>query len=427
MKSLEFLAPRERFLPVQEATLLEWVLEDARLSEAERAGLRQWFEMMSARFHHEYRRSLVELQTLYDPFDPDRDTLPLTEVAAEQFGPLRDRLSEAFARLLDQGNYVELPRSQIVSCVELQTGAGLTVVANLDEYEQVRVFYRGVQPQRRHRRSTFQPWKWVSQEVHVFSRAVLLVRLRRDPDHVLLKVFKNVVAEDLEMILPYVRVCMRWLDMLKIGSSAAGSVATASWKLFTAAILSPLLFGLVLAGFVTATVKASLSFFASKTRYLQTLTSSLYFQNLANNRSALALLVASAEAEEVKEILLAYYILYVDRDRDYTVEELDRRAEAWLGKRLGTAVDFEVADAIQKLIDKGLVVQRDDGSRRVLKVYDLPSSLSRLDQAWDDYYRCAGPHGPGQDRLADQDHRPRPADAPRFEPRLERPNRAAIE
>lgn len=395
MKSLEFLSRPERFLPVQEATLLEWVLADPRLSDAERADFRHWFEMVSARFHHEYRRSATELQTVYDPFDPDRDTLPLADVSAEELDRRRQQLGEAFARLLDEGNYVELPRSQILSCVELQTGSGLTVVANLDEYADLRVFYRGVRRQNRQQRATFQPWKWIRQEVHVFSRAVLLVRLRRDPDHVMLKVFKNVVAEDLEMLLPYVRICMRWIDLLKIGSSAAGSVATATWKLFTAAILSPLLFGLVLAGFITATVKASLSFFASKTRYLQRLTSNLYFQNLANNRSALALLFLSAEAEEVKEILLAYYMLYVEREHDYTLEELDQRIESWLGERLGAEIDFEVDDAVRKLLDKGLACCRDDGpGRQVLKVHDLPASLRLLDEVWDNFYNFASARAP---------------------------------
>jgi len=406
MKHLEFLSRHERFLPVQEATLLEWVLEDPRFSDEERAGFEQWFEMISARFHHEFRRQITQALTLYDPFDPDRDTLPLAEIPAEELGARRSRFSEVFAELLDTGNYAELPRSQILSCVELQTGTGLTVVADLEEYEDVRVFYRGVRRQHRRQRCTFRPWRFVEQEAHVFSRAVLLVRLARDPEHVLLKIFKNVVAEDLETILPHVRICMRWFDMLKIGSSAAGSVATAAWKIFTAAFLSPFLFALVLTGFVTATVKASLSFFAHKTKYLQRLTSNLYFQNLANNRSAIALLAASAEAEEVKEILLAYYILYVERHRDYTLQELDHRVEAWLRERLGGNVDFEVGDAVQKLIDKGLVVLREEGERKILKVYDLPTALARLDQAWDDCYQAPRPQGAAADHVADREHHP---------------------
>ena len=296
-----------------------------------------------------------------------------------------------------------LPRDQIVSCVELQTSTGLTVQADLEEYEEVRAFYRGIRQQWRYRRDRLRPWKRIGQEIHTLSRAALLIRLKRDPDHVLLKLFKNVVAEDLEMILPQVRICMRWLDMLKIGSSAAGGVATAGWKAFTAAILSPWVFLVVILGFGGALVKAIFSFFASRTSYMHRLASNLYFQNLANNRSVLALLVESAEAEEAKEILLAYSTLYVERDQEYTIQQLDRRVEGWLRDRLNREIDFEVDDAVEKLVEKGLVIERQlaDG-RRVLKVYDLPSSLRRLDEAWDNFYNPPRPPQT-EDRLADQE------------------------
>lgn len=387
MQSLQFLAPRERFLPVQQATLLEWVLADPRLGPAERTQFRQWFEMIEARFHYEFHRRLRDLVALYDPFDPDRETVPLADVPADKRPAMQTELSAAFARLLDEGNYAEMAHEQIVTCVELQTGPGLAVDADLDEYSELRVFYRGVRPQQRSRRELLRPWRRIGQEVNVFSRAALLVRLARDPNRVLLKLFKNVVAEDLEMILPQVRIRMRWFDFLTIGSSAAGSVATAAWKVFTAAILSPWVFLAVLFGFGGAGVKALLSFFASRTKYMQRLTSNLYFQNLANNRSALARLVESAEAEEVKEILLAYFKLYTAPGRQCTPEELDRRAEAWLRERLAVEIDFEVGDAVQKLIDKGLVaVHEDSAGRRLLRVDDLPEAIRKLDETWDNFY-----------------------------------------
>jgi hypothetical protein len=416
MRSLEFLQERERFLPVQEATLLEWMLEDPRLSAEERADFRLWFEMVRARFHHEFRREATELAALYDTFDPDRDTIPLAELDPAELPARRARLGEAFARLLAAGNYQELPLRKIIDCVELQTSTGVRVQADLREYDEVRAFYRGVSAHVRVGREQFRPWRQVTQRVHTFARAALLIRLKRDPDHVLLKLFKTVVAEDLEMILPQVRICMRWFDVLKIGSSAAGSVATAGWKAFTAAILSPWIFLLVLLGFSGAAVKGVFSFFASRTKYMQRLASKLYFQNLANNRSALALLIESAEAEEVKETLLAYYILYVERDKDYTVDELDRRVEAWLREHFSSEVDFEVHDAVRKLVAKGLMLERPaaDG-RRVLKVYDLPSSIRRLDEAWDGFYRAPRPLS--EDRLAEgRTLLPRPSAEPSFKP-----------
>jgi hypothetical protein len=188
-------------------------------------------------------------------------------------------------------------------------------------------------------------------------------------------------------------------------------------------------------------MKGVFSFLSSKTKYMQTLSSSLYFQNQANNVSVLTRLVDAAEAEEAKELLLAYYVLYIERNRDYTVEELDQRVEQWLEGQFELNVDFEVDDAVRKLIAKDLMVQRavepaplaapgeSDGEqrsdgyapeghsrrptepRRVLKVYDLPSTLRRLDQWWDNYFAANNDGDASNDRLADGDWPPFPASA----------------
>ena len=285
------------------------------------------------------------------------------------------------------------------------------VQASLSDYAELRAFYRGIRTEQRTFRNWRTPWRTTRETIHVFNRAALLVRLaRRNPQHMFIKLFKNVVAEDLEMLLPYVKIRMRLLDHLKIGSTLAGGVATAGWKAFTVAALSPWLFLTILSGFVGATVKGVFSFFSSKAKYMQALTASLYFQNLANNGSALAHLVDAAEAEECKELLLAYYLLYVERNRNFSSEALDRRVEGWLRDEFQLDVDFEVGDAVAKLLEKGLLVRRPGGVNQeaVLKVYDLPSALRRLDEIWDGYFRFNQGSPSPNDRLADGNWPPFP-------------------
>ena len=125
---------------------------------------------------------------------------------------------------------------------------------------------------------------------------MVLVRTAEDPDHLHIKLFKNIVAEDLEMVLPRVRVRMHWLDGLKIGGSLAGSLGTACWKAFTAVLLSPWLFLFVFGTFLIAMLRAFFAYLGSKTRYLQVLSANLYFQNIANN-SVLCYLVDAAETK----------------------------------------------------------------------------------------------------------------------------------
>ena len=220
---------------------------------------------------------------------------------------------------------------------------------------------------------------------------------------------------------------------MKIGTSFVGGLATASWKFWTAAVLSPWVLLVVGCGFAGACVNGVTNFVASKTRYIQKLTTSLYFQNLANNSSMLAHVIDSAEAEQCKELLLAYFLLYVERNRDFTREQLDRRAEQWLAAEFGVTVDFDISAAVQKLLDKELVVQQrrpvaaatvnepvlkvfdstSSTNEPVLKVYDLPSSLYRLDEAWEDCFEDNEISRGGEHRLADADWPPFSSPLPR--------------
>ena len=315
--------------------------------------------MIGQRFHMEFRSRLEHVKSIYGPFDPDLDAQAVTRQPGFDETAQRRELAKSFEQLLLDANYQEMPHDRIVACTEFQANRNIIVRASFDDYADLRVFYRGVRHETRTYRPWRAPWRGKDETVHVFARLALLVRLvKRQPEAVFLKLFKNVVAEDLEMLLPYVRIRMKLFDQLKIGTSVVGGVATASWKFWTAAVLSPWLLLAVGFGFGGTCVKGVTDFVASKTRYIHKLTTNLYFQNLANNSSMLAHVIDSAEAEECKELLLAYFLLYTERNRDYTREQLDRRAEQWLAAEFGVTVDFDISAAVQKLVDKDLVVER---------------------------------------------------------------------
>ena len=69
----------------------------------------------------------------------------------------------------------------------------------------------------------------------------------------------------------------------------------------TAALLSPVVLVIVVVGFVGAFFKGVFSFLTSKTKYMQTLSSSLYHKNLANNVSALTRLVDAADFHPIDD------------------------------------------------------------------------------------------------------------------------------
>lgn len=404
--SLDFLDARERFLPVKADAVLRKIFATSDCSEEQQKQFCMFLDMVRARFHFEFVDEIHSLKRLYDPFDPDRDTQLLEELSPEQREEAFAELRQRYEQLLQGGNYVKLTREQLLACLESRNELGLSVRVNLDDYEVLDVYYRGI----RSSLQAYRSWKSLylkrTAPVRMFTRVAILVRKQRsgivnsaEQDVVLMKLFKDIVLEDLKMTSPEVRIQMKLLDKLKVGGTVVGGLATPIVKLLTAAIISPVVLLLVAVGFVGAFFKGVFSFLTSKTKYMQTLSSSLYHKNLANNVSALTRLVDAAEAEEVKELLLAYYILYSERDRDYTLEQLDARVEAWLQEHFNLPhVDFEVDDAVRKLIDKDLIEVRDQPgdngeARQVLKVLDLPTALDRLDQWWDDYFSPNGECG----------------------------------
>ena len=512
---LGFLNERERFIPVQVPTLLERILADKRLSAEEQKQMAALAQMLQARIHFEFLELGERLKALYDPFNPDRDTLPLQpadrsgeqrlaeeplpgqlpvqgvagagalpsllgqrlgqEAAAVgalpsmpgQVPPDQDerfeRLREGIEFFLTKSNYTKLTPEQLAACMESKSRWGLAVKIDPRQYREIDVYYRGVRQERRTECSWRTAWRPMETPVWVFSRVAVLVRQTGPPhgDRVLLKLFKEIVIDDLKMTWPNVRILMRPLDRAMLSASALGGIFAPLWKLLVAVTLSPYLVATVVFGCLSAMVRAVWNFLSCKDKYVKTLTHNLYYQNLANNLGALARLIETAEAEEVKEALLAYYLLYVERHRDYTAEEVDRRIEQWLADEFHLPrVDFEIEDALGKLVAKGLAVCRTvahrkehpamadqkepispenslggppagrppadptsflaqrpkpDGvaatdylstghTKKIWKVYDLPSALRRLDRWWDERFPYHVPWADqAPDRLAEAD------------------------
>jgi len=511
---LGFLNERERFIPVQVPTLLERILADKCLSAEEQQQMAALAQMLQARIHFEFLELGERVKALYDPFNPDRDTLPLQpadrsghrlageplpgqvpvqgvagtgalpsllgqrlgqEAAAVgalasmpgQVPPDQDerfeRLREGLEFFLTKSNYTKLTPEQLAACMESKSRWGLAVKIDPRQYREIDVYYRGVRQERRTECSWRTAWRPMETPVWVFSRVAVLVRQTGPPhgDRVLLKLFKEIVIDDLKMTWPNLRILMRPLDRAMLAASALGGIFTPLWKLLVAVTLSPYVVATVVFGCLSAMVRAIWGFYSCKENYVKTLTHNLYYQNLGNNLSALARLVETAEAEELKEALLAYYLLYTERDRDYTAQQLDRRIEQWLAEQFSLPhVDFEIEDALSKLAAKGLAVVRQDGQYvtpsaqasetelirlgrsdspseslgpeataseafgsakdgskasgsedqvlagaeegRMWKVYDLPTALRRLDRWWDERFPYHVPSGPDRpDRVAD--------------------------
>jgi hypothetical protein len=118
----------------------------------------------------------------------------------------------------------------------------------------------------------------------------------------------------------------------------------------------------------------------------------LYYMTLANNASVLTRLIDSAEDEEYKETMLAYYFLWRGPGRDrnpaepgtWTARELDAHVEKYLRERTGVEINFEISDALNKLFRLGLATADAQGR---LRATPLHQALEVLDRHWDDTFK----------------------------------------
>ncbi len=88
--------------------------------------------------------------------------------------------------------------------------------------------------------------------------------------------------------------------------------------------------------------------------FLGEIAKSLYFKDKGNNQGVFTMLIDSAEEEECKEAMMAYYFL-LNSNKKMSEETLDNAIEEWMEEKHKVKIDFEVDDANKKLEEKDLL------------------------------------------------------------------------
>ena len=398
-----------RFIPYRRRDIVDMCLRDGRLAEVA-SDFRQLSYMLEQIFHFEFHQVVEALKEAYAELDPDSDT---RNPPIERQSP-----SQSFVQLLDgllgKANYERIGESELNRALTESSLFKIRLYVDFDDFSEVSLFARGVSI----RRERIPIWFGLrSREIEFinYDRVVVYIKIRDDNVHskqdfascragaTLLKLFRNVPRADLEMLFPNTRVRMRLLDKLLIGVPAVvsgGMVLTT--KLGASLVLLGSLFGywlgisskpaelnqaaimVLLAGMVALggyLWKQFNNFKNRKLRFMQALTQNLYFKNLDNNAGVFHRLANDAEEEESKEAILAYYFLLsseIPLDR----AGLDRSIENWFESVWDCRIDFEIDDALHKLITLGLVKETDG----LLGAVTPDQAIRILDKRWDDYF-----------------------------------------
>ncbi|MGB6012905.1 MAG: TMEM143 family protein [Desulfobacterales bacterium] len=367
--------------------------------------------------HFEFHHQVEMLKDCYSPFNPDADTRLNYDYSEQEKKALQKKLIEGLAAILNAANFQKITETDLEEALKEESLFKIRLRVDLDDFEEVIFYQRGEST----KEETLVKFFGLKKEPITFTnyeRVAIYIKFKEEdyfkakrqknlnftPGSTIIKLFQNVPKADLEMLFPNSEVRMKTVDKLIIGIPAAvsGIVLTATKLgasiLLIASVISfwlgltkkevkieqqhliALALGLaMLGGFMFKQIS---KFKNRKIKFMKALSDNLYFKNLDNNTGVFCNLIDAAEEEEVKEALLAYFILLTEK-RPVEKAELDNLIEKWLETGWNCKINFEIDDAIKKLERLELVTREGD----VLQCRPLAEAKRKLDHIWDNYFK----------------------------------------
>jgi hypothetical protein len=320
-------------------------------------------------------------------------------------------------RILEQANYVRIDHHDVATILTRESAYGLDLFVDLDAFEEVLLFYRGASTKRNHRRRWQKFYLKEELDVPIFQRLFLLFKLKpfearvrevmlaeklshREAEKVVrrqratmppevreeniyMKLFKNIPRSDLEMVFPNTQVRFRFFDKLWLGATASGGLGLgafgAAGKIALLATNPIAAVGAVV-GLGGIAFRQATNFMNQKQRYMVVMAQNLYFHAMADNRGVMLKLAARAAEADIKEEMLLYSVLAKERARRQDLPDIDAAIEQYLNESFGVSVDFDIPDALQRLIADGIVTERSDGT---LSTLPPAEAALHIDRKWD--------------------------------------------
>lgn len=401
----------ERFIPVSLDLLISDLLNSRRLTNEQHIEFKQFCNTYIALFHAQTHAQLQHLTQLYQPHSPDRDTvIDHKSRATDSVSHLKTKLYA----VLEKANYQRISENDINEALNKISPHGVKVSVDFEDFAEVALFYRGSAIQTKlHRNWKHFSFKKQAVEVLTYRRLFVLLQpknrqqwiehftnhkkmsltkakkqadatllkldmLHQDETAIYLKLFKDIPRADLEMQFPNTQVHMRLFDKIKLavtgGGGAAGGVMATLGK-FSAA-LDPVSALIAIGGLLAVIWRQIAKVFSQRAKYSALLTKNLYFYTLDNNMGVINHLLQSAEAEECKEAILAYYFLLLEGASERKV--LDQNIETYIQEQYAIPMNFEIEDGLDKLEKSELLIHQENR----LTVESLQAANIKLKQQW---------------------------------------------
>uniref|UniRef100_A0A7N0UQB3 Aminopeptidase n=1 Tax=Kalanchoe fedtschenkoi TaxID=63787 RepID=A0A7N0UQB3_KALFE len=224
------------------------------------------------------------------------------------------------------------------------------------DVEQESLFVERIRIERM-RLSNFNLLKKVTIQEPTFDRMIVLYRRinnRRGSDRgIYLKHFKSIPMADMEIVLPEKKnPSLTPQDWVKFLVSAVIGLVTVAKSLTMRKTDIWVIFAILFA-LCSYCVKTYMTFQSNLVNYQSLITRSVYEKQLDSGRGTLLHLCDEVIQQEVKEVIVAYYILM--EQGKATSKELDTRCEELIKSQFDETCNFDVDDAVRKLEKLGIV------------------------------------------------------------------------
>ncbi|XP_017500307.2 transmembrane protein 143 isoform X1 [Manis javanica] len=351
---------RERFIPFSKEQLLRLLTQEFHSSPVEKAALEEFSAHVDFCTLFHYHHVLSRLQALYDPINPDRESLDQPLLTDPQRLSNEQEVLRALEPLLAQANFSPLSEDALAYALVVHHPQDeVQVTINLDQYIYMQFWALGQRVGQMPLKSSVGSKRGFftrspPAERRYFKRVVLAARTKQG--HLVLKSLKDTPLEGLEQLLPELKVRTPTLQRALLNVTLfvsgmalfvnVGMVVLSDLKVATSLLL------LFFAAFMG--LRASKMFGQRRSAQALELAHMLYYRSTSNNSELLSALALRAQDEHAKEALLAHSFLArrppgARGPPEETSQWLQSEVENWLLAQSGCDVAFNGTRALAHL------------------------------------------------------------------------------
>ncbi|MCB1483681.1 MAG: DUF3754 domain-containing protein [Hyphomicrobiaceae bacterium] len=407
---------REKFIPVTRFALFERLSQPLAWPPGQATDARRFFRYLDYWRQQQYNSELLEIEQLYEPFSPDSDLLMTRQFTDGEKAALQHRVVKSVEALLIRANYERIDPTDVQIILTRESHYGLDLFVDMDAFDEIVIYYRGASNAKHEKRSYRRFMRKEEFDVPIFQRLFILFKLKPfdvrveeymrtgldrqaaerkvkknrsalppglNDSNIYLKLFKNIPRTDLEMVFPNTQVRFRLLDKLRLGVSSGAGLgmgavgAAGKLALFTT---NPIAAAGAIAGLGAVAFRQAMGFLNQKQRYMVVMAQNLYFHAMADNKGVILKIAARAAEEDIKEEMLLYSVLAKEKANRADLPAIDAAIEQYLQRTFGVTVDFDLEDALDRLVRDEIVREDEDGTLHTL---DPAAAAKHIDDKWD--------------------------------------------